>query len=223
MTLQSSSGSGGGKLDVAGYLIAVGIPVTAVLALAIGGHAVQARLCPPDTLVAGPTLFGFVGIFLGALLAGSGLLIVCGGLAFRRSGISLPPVYRPILVTIRVMAIVWTGLSLVLWIAGVFAYYCAGARTIVVHPSPLTPAVTYGWSDVRRIDAGCWRRSGGPYLKLQLADGRSLDLAGFMGSWLAAQHTGVGAALAAVPYVYDVAGVADCSSDYREILSKRPS
>src|SRR4029453_3493132 len=134
MTLQTYSGSGGRGLGVAGYLIAVGVPVITSLVLAVGGHSFQPLLCPPDTLIAGATLFGFVGTFLGALLTGCGLFVICAGLAIRRSKIGLPPVYRPIVVTIMVMAIVWIGLSLVLWITGFFAYYCVGSQAIIVQP-----------------------------------------------------------------------------------------
>jgi hypothetical protein len=223
MTIQSPSGPGGAKVGVANYLIATGVPTIAVLVLAVGGHSFQPLLCSPDTLVAGSTMFGFVGIFIGALLTGLGLFVICTAIAIRRSKISVLPVYRPIVVTILVMTIIWTGLSLVLWIAGLFAYYCIGSQAIVVHPSSLASAVIYEWSDVSDVRAGCSRRNGDPRFALRMKDGRDLQLGEFTWSRLERHYAEVGAALGAVPYAYDTTEVAHCSPEYRELFSKRPS
>ena len=177
--------------------------------------------CPTDTLVSGYLGVGNALWLIGAGLPCLGFLLIMAG-SPRRRGKRAWLNWRNYR-TIGLIGFAATAVGPFMWLDGLFTYYCATPRAIVVHPDPLEEPVTYAWSDVSRVSTRCYvSRTRYPEFNLDMRDGRRVALGGDTWLTLAKNYAEIGAALAPVPYVYDNHSTDHCPSFYRQLFAKRP-
>jgi hypothetical protein len=96
---------------------------------------------------------------------------------------------------------------------------------IVVHPDPFLSPIIYHWEDVQGVATSCSYGRGGMSVgfRLDMTDGRRIDLGGDSWAMTAKNYRDVTAALAVVPYAYDNRFTGRCPPAFRRLFSKRPS
>jgi hypothetical protein len=177
--------------------------------------------CPSATLVSGHLNVGNALLMFGAGLSCLALLLSMFGYGAR----SIPPAKRQQYRRIGVIGYALVAASLLMWLDGLFTYYCATSQEIVVHPGPFEQTVTYDWTGVKGVSTGCFTTRGGTSIEfnLEMKDGRRIGLGGDTWPTLAANYAQIVAALASVPYAYDNQHTEECPASYRQRFARRPS
>src|SRR5260370_27446826 len=101
--------------------------------------------CPAETLVSGHLNIGNGLLAIGGGLSGIALFLAMFRYGARRSA-RLSPVKRRTYRRVGAVGFGLTAVSLLMWLDGLFTYYCATSKEIVVHPAPLAETVAYIWA-----------------------------------------------------------------------------
>jgi hypothetical protein len=114
--------------------------------------------------------------------------------------------------------------SLLLWVDGLFSYYCATPVGLIVHPDPFLTPIHYKWNDVRRLEVGCHHTKGGTSIDfvLVLNDDQRIDLGGDSWSMLDRNFLGVRRALWGSSYIYDNHQSKDCPANLQHFFATDP-
>jgi hypothetical protein len=202
-------------------LTLIWLPVPVMLLLVLLPLWLQRSFCPANTLVAGhlvgaATAFGAIIVGMALLFGGVGLL---GSNNPKLSGERQQRAHR-----IALIALVLTVPASLMWLDGLFTYYCATPQSIVVHPDPFVAPVTYSWSDIRRISVGCQYGKGGMSLQFDLTmkDGHRIFFGGDSWSQLAKNYPQVSGILSMSIFDYDTTNVTHCPQRWKDVFARRP-